>query len=110
MDEYSFNSIEEQEAHFELTQAGESRRQKSKGIKPQLCDGWRDVRKEIPEPLTTVLIYFNLFGIDQIETAVMKSDGEMMEDVFEYSKCGKVRVKNCIAWMPLSEIGKPAFA
>ena len=42
MEEYSFSSIEEQEAHLELTQDGELRRLKFNGIKPQLCDSLPD--------------------------------------------------------------------
>ena len=32
--------------------------QKAKGIKPQLCDGWRDAKKESPEEEGYYLIYW----------------------------------------------------
>lgn len=62
-----------------------------------LGEGWRDVRKELP--VTPFLAYWSDDRITVIE------DG----DSVSYALTGDPD-KRIIAWIPLSEIGEPAFA
>jgi len=64
---------------------------------PLLGDGWRDVRKELP--VTPFLAYWTDDRMTVLE------DG----DSVSYALTGDPD-KRIIAWIPLSEIGKPAFA
>lgn len=64
---------------------------------PLLSDGWRDVREELP--VTPFLAYWTDDRITVLE------DG----DSVSYALTGDPD-KRIIAWIPLSEIGKPAFA
>jgi hypothetical protein len=63
-----------------------------------LGDGWRDARKELPDASGDCIVYTldNRIEIDEYTT----NFGWYIDRVG-----GKV-----IAWMPLSVIGKPAFA
>ena len=71
--------------------------------KPQLVyyrvlgDGWRDVRKELP--VTPFLAYWTDGRMTVLEEG----------DSVSYALTGD-KEKRIIAWIPLSEIGKPTFA
>jgi hypothetical protein len=62
-----------------------------------LGEGWRDVRKELP--VTPFLAYWTDGRITVLEEG----------DSVAYAITGDPE-KRVIGWMPLSEIGKPAFA
>jgi len=64
---------------------------------PLLGDGWRDVRKELP--VTPFLAYWT----DGKYTVLEEGDS------VAYAITGDPE-KRVIGWMPLSEIGNPAFA
>ena len=69
--------------------------QKANGIKPQLCDGWRDVREDLPVKMGIVQIY------TKSGYAIGYYSDEGKWDLF-------YGVDQPIAWMPLPK--PPAFA
>ena len=68
----------------------------SNGIKPQLCDGWRDAKKESPEEEGYYLIYWR----GNIEKEYWYND--------KYGKRWGYNKNEVIAWRPLPD--PPAFA
>ena len=80
-------------------------KEKSNGIKPELCDGWRDVREELPEIGVAVLIMVTCLSYHNIEQGTYKGGDEWVNCWFSIRDKESYPVTH---WMPLPD--PPAFA